>query len=234
MIKKLGIRQNHFENEESCPLYQLPREVFNKCISYLDKSYGLIAPVSKRFHETYNQVFESNKENATDFRGLSKEAGVYLIESFPEESLTIDDNDLYKFLFGKSIECVHEKCTQKDYLVHKVVHHGNFDVFRHFFENGYELLKGQDEDFSLFQKIAENGHLHILQYLKKEFYFFYGFCCSAYGAVRGGHIHILKWLKELGCFNPENKRVVRKYAKLAAQYRRREVLKYFKQHFDFF
>ncbi|GFH56250.1 hypothetical protein CTEN210_12726 [Chaetoceros tenuissimus] len=240
MVKKLGMKQNHIDNEESCPLLQLPREVFNKCISYLDKSYGFIAPVSKRFQESYNQVFQGNKETATDFRGVSKEAGVYLVESFHETSVTIDDEDLYEFIFGKDfqrlreVSLYREDFTFKDYLVHKVARQGNLDVFRFFFENGYDLLNAQDEDFFLYEKIAENGHLHILQYLKNEYYFFYGFCCSAYGAARGGHIHILQWLKELGCFERVNKRVVKKCAEIAAQCRQLEVLKYFKQNFDFF
>ena len=37
LIKMLNAKQNRIENEESCPLYQLPHDVFNKCISYLGK-----------------------------------------------------------------------------------------------------------------------------------------------------------------------------------------------------
>lgn len=56
LMKMLNAKQTAHENEESCPLYQMPRKVFNKCISYLDKSYVLVAPVSKHFQEPYDEV----------------------------------------------------------------------------------------------------------------------------------------------------------------------------------
>ncbi|GFH56107.1 hypothetical protein CTEN210_12583 [Chaetoceros tenuissimus] len=242
MVKKLGIEQIRFENEESCPLYQLPREVFNNCISFLDKSYVLVAPVSKCFQESYDVVFKGSKETATDFRGLPKEAGVYLIESVHENfsSLSILENDnFYKFIVGKEKDEGRRlgglwtwKLSAEDYLIHKAAGQGNLDVFRHVVQNG-NILRVQDQDFFLYQKIAENGHLHILQFLKEENFFFYGFCCSSYGAVRGGHIHILKWLKEIGCFNkPGNMCVIEKCAKIAAKCGQLEVLEYMREHID--
>ncbi|GFH56249.1 hypothetical protein CTEN210_12725 [Chaetoceros tenuissimus] len=234
LMKMLNAKQNRIENEESCPLYHLPHDIFNKCISYLGKSYGFVAPVSKRFQETYDQVFDDSKETATDFRGLSKEAGLYLLESFPEKSMTIHKNELYTFITGKKDQEDRLKLNlfAEDYLIHKAVRQGNVDILRHIVENG-NILRAQDKDFFLYQKIAENGHLHILQYLKNEFFFFHGFCCSAYGAARSGQIRIFKWLEELGCFKkPENNGVIKKCAKIAAQFGQLEILQYMREKID--
>ena len=84
LLKTLKIKENQLENEEICPMFRvLPQDLIEKCISFLDKSYGFIAPVSTRFRESYRNVFHGSTETIADFRSLSEEAGVYLIDSFP-------------------------------------------------------------------------------------------------------------------------------------------------------
>ena len=104
--------------------------------------FQFVAPVSKCFRESYDQVFKGSKETATDFRGLSQEAGVYLLDSFLEKSLTLDQYDLYKFLTGKELledqieSGLKWNLSAKDYLIHKALHQDNIHIARHIVQNG--------------------------------------------------------------------------------------------------
>ncbi|GFH55443.1 hypothetical protein CTEN210_11919 [Chaetoceros tenuissimus] len=231
-LATLKVKEHEYENEEKCPLYKLPQDLFNKCLSFLDKSYGFVAPVSKHFHKSYKLTFNENTETRADFEGLSKEAGVYLVESFPHEIScpSSEYSSVGRYLFGKDSRKnkgsrqVSFSC--KDYLMHKAARQGNLDVYKHFLGNGYEVLNAQNEHLPLFQKLGENGHLHLLQYLNKEHHFFQGLCYSAIGAARGGHVDIVKWMhSEVDCFNSENQEsFIDTFVKEALEYGQIEIL----------
>ena len=158
VMQKLKYKQQKLENEENCHLYKLPQDLFNKCLSFLDKSYGFVAPVSKHFHESYKLTFDGDTETRADFEGLSKEAGLYLVESFPHaiSCPSSDYSSVGKYFFGK--DWIYEGNRQvsfsyKDYLIHKAARQGNLDVYKHFLENGYEVLNAQNEHLHFFVHI---------------------------------------------------------------------------------
>ena len=233
IMQKLKYKQQKLENEEKCPLYKLPQDMFNKCLSFLDKSYSFVAPVSKHFHESYKLTF-GDTETRVDFKGLSKEAGVYLVESFPHEFSSEEQRwSVARFLFCPRSPELTITCT--DYLMHKAARQGNLAVYKYFLENGHDLLRAQSRNWNLFRKLGEYGHLHILQYLKEEHYFYEGFCYSAIGAAYGGQVDIIDWMhKEIDCFSNEGAgNLIEECLEEALEYGQIEVIKWFDKHFEY-
>lgn len=72
--------------------------------------------------------------------------------------------------------------------------------------------------------------MHVLQYLKDEYNFFYGLCCSSYGAAKGGHIHILNWLRNQECLTNENKYFVKSFCGAAMKTGNLEVIKWMRNN----
>ncbi|GFH55444.1 hypothetical protein CTEN210_11920 [Chaetoceros tenuissimus] len=233
IMQTLKYKQLKLENEEKCPLYKLPQDMFNKCLSFLDKSYGFVAPVSKHFHRSYTLTF-GDTETRVDFKGLSKEAGVYLIESLSHEFSSEEQRwSVARFLLRPGSPEL--TFTFTDYLMHKAARQGNLEVYKYFLENGHDVLRGQSRNWNLFRKLGENGHLHILQYLKEEHYFYQGFCYSAIGAAYGGQVDIIDWMhNEIDCFSNEGAgNLIEECLEEALEYGRIEVIKWFDKHFEY-
>ncbi|GFH55442.1 hypothetical protein CTEN210_11918 [Chaetoceros tenuissimus] len=235
ILSSLKIKEHRYENEEKCPLYKLPQDLFNKCLSFLDKSYGSVAPVSKHFYESYIMTFDASTETRADFEGLSKEAGVYLVESFPHEFSSEEHRWSVGNFFLGFRRTPGLTFTFTDYLMHKAARQGNLEVYKHFLENGHDLLRAQGTNWNLFRKLGENGHLHILQYLQHEQYFYRGFCYSAIGASKGGRVDIIEWIhNEIGCFSNERAgNLIEECIEEALEHGQIEVIKWFDKHFEY-
>ena len=183
-------------------------------------------------------TFDGDAETVADFESLSKEAGVYLVESFRHEfSSEEHKRGVRDFIYESDatrLQFPTLSFTYSDCLVHKAARQGNLDMFTYFLENGHDLLRAQGKRWTLFQKLGENGHLHILRYLKEQQLFFRGFCYSAIGASKGGHVDIIEWIhNEIVCFSNEKADIlVDECISEASEHGQVEVLKWFYKHVE--
>ena len=208
--------------QETSPLYSLPDEVFNKCLSFVGKGYyGVVGLTSKKLNKFYKKEFGS----ATAYLEMAT-------------SVNLANHCLNNLC--KSLE-------EKDEFLKAAAVNGNLDILRAAVKDGYDLFPlvamkkksvsrsrnynysyeydlydDYNEEFDVYHadddekqhsrkiqtvklsKLVERGHLHVLKYLHEELHYFLGLQRYCKPAIEHGKLEILQWLKNIGIMDNDD------------------------------
>ncbi|GFH46352.1 hypothetical protein CTEN210_02826 [Chaetoceros tenuissimus] len=213
--------------EKSVPLYSLPDEVLQNCLSYVGKGhFGLVGLASKKLRKAYIAKF--GKETKYLEMAISIKLVNYCLSNLCKTS------------------------GEKDELFKAAAVNGNLDVLRHAVSQGYDLFPlvemkndtvyeyedgtygyydedehGMYDEYQLeeipnrvvyytdedkkstwggrkvkLSQLVARGHLHVLKYLYEELNYRVGLQRYCKPAIQYGKIDILEWLRDIGCMNP--------------------------------
>lgn len=215
-----------YREEETVPLYSLPDEVLQNCLSYVGKGYfGIVALASKKLRKAYIVGFGKETkylEMATSIKLVnlclstlcktSEEKDEILKAAAVNGHLDIlryavsEGYDLFPLVEMKS-ETVYQY-EDGTYGDHDEDEHGPYC------EYGLEEISKEvyytDEDqkstwggrkVKLSQLVAK-GHLDVLKYLHDELNYRVGFQRYCRPAIQHGKVEIMEWLHAIGCMNP--------------------------------
>lgn len=76
----------------------------------------------------------------------------------------------------------------------------------------FKKFSPRRKSYGVVGEIAANGHLHILQYLKEELHFTFGFNGFCIPTIENGQIEILEWLSSINCLDHHRENMLLKYA----------------------
>ena len=201
--------------QDSVPLYSLPDEVLQNCLSYVGKGhYGVVGLVSKKLNQSYKKEF--GRETA------------YL-----EMAKSIK-------LANHCLNYLCKSLQEKDGILKAAAVNGNLDVLRAAVNDGYDLFplvemkkrtiypdcnsdeddsycdSDADEEYDVYyveedewpyswkpkeqvklSKLVERGHLHVLMYLYEELNYFLGLQRYWKPAIEHGKLEFLEWLNHI-------------------------------------
>ena len=182
------------QNEKNSLLYNVPDEILKSCFSYVGKgNFLLVAPVSKKFHHMYKTIIKGDYDS---FSKGDKWHTYYSIAaknvSTAKYCLDIIGFDSGAWYFGYSPSQIFVEAAYKGHIeILKLAR--DLDTFSCFWSE-------DDDEIGLLrrpiERIAELGHLNVLQFLHNKFNLHFALPMASRGAAYGGQIHILKWLKD--------------------------------------
>lgn len=177
------------KNEENSLIYKLPDEILKTCISFVGQgNFLLVAPVSKKFHHTYKKIFKGEYDEWRTYYSVAasnvstSKYCLDIMKGYKDSSCYSHRENMAKFFVQAAYK------SQIDTL--KLAHHRDISYFWNEDNEIQSLLRRPIE------KIAELGHLNVLQFLHDNFNMRFALPMASRGAALGGQIHILKWLKE--------------------------------------
>ncbi|GFH55525.1 hypothetical protein CTEN210_12001 [Chaetoceros tenuissimus] len=218
-VKKRKVMIN---SKESVPLYSLPDELFQNCLSYVGIGhYALVGLASKSLNEAYAKHF--GRET-----------------SFLEMATSVKIAN-----FCLSDLC--ESMKQKDEILKAAAVNGNIDILRNAVKFGYDLFpliemkkfevhdvhndtymersaidwdvpeyeledcaldiyiaNKNEENTVKLSKLVERGHLHVLKYLYEELNYRKGLQRYIKPAIQYGQLEILKWLQSIDLLDEDD------------------------------
>ena len=177
------------KNEENSLIYKLPDEILKSCFSFVGRgSFLLVAPVSKKFHDMYKKLFKGDYFCSKGKKLRTYYSTYYSIaaNSVSTSKYCLDMITDYKTSCRVFVQAAYK--GQMETL--KFAHHRHISGFWDEDNTMQSLLRRPIE------KIAELGHLNVLQFLHYKFDMRFALPMASRGAAFGGQIHILKWLKE--------------------------------------
>lgn len=179
-------KERYHVNEMNSPLYALPDEVLQKCISFIGEGhYALVALVAKKLYNAHEEEY-----------GIDRSYTSYDIATSTVETAKYCNEE-----FCNSI-------VEKDKLFTAAAVKGNIDILQYSVESGYDLFpficNEKNNKILDTRKIAARSNLHVLKYLKDQYDSYTWLQKYCQTAIEHGRLEILKWLQSIGCLTERN------------------------------
>ncbi|GFH55527.1 hypothetical protein CTEN210_12003 [Chaetoceros tenuissimus] len=227
LVEANEAKKRKVEKEESVPLYSLPDEVLQNCISFVGKGhYGVLGLVSKKLHRIYTNEYR----RITNYVAVATSVNVvnYFLDNlckYPEErknilkAAAVNGNldvlrSLVKDGYDLSLLVEIKKCTiynaDGNYFDEDDLEFGFDDCNEEDWEQyAIDFYYTDECDYRpsytiKLSQIVSRGHLHVLKYLHEELNYKWGLQRYCKPAIKYGQLEILKWLHDIGCMEEDD------------------------------
>lgn len=179
------------KNKKSSLIYKIPEELLKNIFSFVGKgSFLFVAPVSRKFHQMYKTTVKECNYYICDDTYYSTAAcnvstAKYCLDIIGCRGTREDD-------YRKNMAKIFVQAAYKGRIeILKLAHHFDISYFWNRSDSCQFQLLG-----SPIERIAELGHLNVLQFLHDTFNMHFALPIASRGAAFGGQIHVLKWLQD--------------------------------------